>query len=285
MTIAFLMSFRNSGADQVFKPIIRGLTARGHEIFPIYPDMPFPQERFNIVHHSWLGVPHGESLLSAARTCNIWSVPLGKVNSYMRQINELGFDNLVVDDVMTLQILGQCDFTAVDLIPMVMDPLPPLEFHPADPIVLGIMGNSYDSKRFDIVHRAFKGLKGPKEFKLYAATFPAERRLFVMDPIKDYYKHISIHIHSSFMDTNSLPAMEALAQGIPVIATRSHGLERVLKPGINGEWFDGSAEDLRAKILKMSDSLHQYFEKAHQTIFPSVTESTDLYEQMFERLV
>jgi hypothetical protein len=192
------------------------------------------------------------------------------------------FAHIFVDDVTTLQALGQSGYTKVSIAPMTLSTR---EFHalPAPPeFTVGTFCTHYPDKRVEVI------VDGAKQagVECLAFVFPSQPRSFqALDPLQDVYARLSVYIHASFTDTNSLTAMEALACGRPVIATRSAGLSRVLQDGFNGCYFDGSAEDLAKKIRGVRSRYEDYARNAAVTPFPPISASAAIYARVWREIV
>lgn len=242
--VAIVASAKNAAVDIVLRAMARHLEDDFNIDIINITKLPekFTLEEYDLAHFGWLGLAPREVYCPC--TVNVWSVPLRKLNPYAQQIHQTGFEKLIVDDVVTAQILGQLGFFNVVKIPLAFD-MPKGEGMPfPEKLTMGYFGNDYDSKRFAAIDAAAKMSGIP----LRGYKFDKTRTQYFLNPMKDIYPNISVYVHASMTDTNSMPAMEALACGRPVVSTPNPGLERVLREGENGYWFDGSPEDLIKKV-------------------------------------
>jgi hypothetical protein len=246
MRIALLADYEKSATWWILKDIekvLKDYEDTEVQVFARGEDPP-NWEDFDIAHYGWAGLIGVFPECPLPKTTTIWQIPGEKFLSWQAQLGQFGFDHYIVDDVGTLQTLGQMGYTQVTKIPLTFDysrfkPLPlPKEF------TVGVFGNNYASKNFGVVRAACE--KGG--FTFFPQILPKTRRHYILDPSEDYYQHISVHVHASFGDTNSMPGMEALLCGRSVISTRNYGLER-LSSVPNLHTFNGSVADL-VRVLK-----------------------------------
>lgn len=74
------------------------------------------------------------------------------------------------------------------------------------------------------------------------------------EAVLNYYKLCTLNVLPSTMDGFGLALVEAMALGVPVVATRSVGIIDVLENQKNGLWFeDGNIEELAGKINAILD--------------------------------
>jgi len=198
--------------------------------------------------HVHLGMPARFSQeLPCTVSLNVWSVPIDKAAGYQKQLRELDPIGIVVDDLVTSQILGQLGFSGLRAAPLFIpnpssfQPLPP----PEGPFTVGVFGNDYASKRFKVVEEACK-IAGVRYFPVIQEP---GRKHYYLDPLRDVYPHIHALAHASFTDTNSMPCMEALLCGRPVLSTWNTGMDRLTGDQANGIFFhDGYPENLAFMI-------------------------------------
>ena len=285
MKLAIISNHPGSAIDRVMQPLARELRRRGHEVAVFQPGEGLGSGGHDLIHCGWFALDQATGgKAECPMTANVWSVPIGKIPAYATTLRDASFARLIVDDLTTLQILGQAGFTRVSLIPLAFDtdefkPLPP----PEGEFTVGVFGNGYESKRFSVAQAACKA----GGFRFFPQIMDPGRRFYMLDPVRDVYPHIHTLVHASFVDTNSMPVIEALLCSRPVVCTRNYGLERVLVDEFNGAFFDGSVEDLVEKL--------KYVEKdyAHLSIgggwewlsLPSVEETSMDYEKMFEKVL
>lgn len=284
--LALISHFKNSAIDIVMKSMLPYFEQE-FDVTVFYPNDPPPGdnfETFDLVHSGWLlNLPYE---VIPPTTANVWSVSIFKaptqgcsVQDYSNHLIATRPERILVDDISTLQLLGQLEWTKTTLVPLSFNtdlkPLPyPEEF------TIGYFGNNYPSKRFEVIEAA----AGLAEVPIVGYKFNPERTVYTVDP-EQIYESMSVYVHASFQDTNSMPCMEALKCGRPVIATHNYGLERVLNDGWNGYWFDGSAEDLVEKIKEVRKREIMMRDEARKTIFPSLYDSAMRYLEVFREVL
>lgn len=237
-------------------------------------------EEYDIVHlgHPVLFPYHARKLFGALFTCNVWHVALDRIIPHREGLALLNLSHIFVDDLTTLQMMGQFGYTSVTLVPLPFDPTPfenvKVE-RPHNPYTVGVFAELDPSKRIYTV------INGAKEAGVACIALcpPRHRGLYTINPVEDFYKHIDVYVHASFLDTNSLPAMEAAACGIPVISTRNYGLERIQSAV---HWFDGSVEHL-AETIKAIRGLNPALDYVPE--FPSISSIANQYLEAWDRLL
>lgn len=285
MKIALVSFAENSAVDQVMRDLKTGLSR-------VRPDWDVTLLRglvkdldlddYDLVHVGYAGYTFGYAPTAGCPvTTNVWHIRPDRIAYHVQHFTEQGFARFVVDDVMTLQILGQMGYTNVTPIPMAFDrsrwePLGP----PAGEFTVGCFGDNVFHKRFDVIQRGCFAAG----VKAYMMVLPHIRHSFDLNPVEDVYSQIHVYAHASFTDTSSRPAMEALACGRPVISTMNDGLRRLAIPG-NINFFDGSVEDLAKTIGFVKTYYEQYRAATLQTPFPDLNMIALKYAYMFEQVV
>lgn len=129
---------------------------------------------------------------------------------------------------------------------------------PADAHLFGSVGRLAKEKNLDEVLRAFKSVSetdpqaylllvgdgsyrkqlesqaehsGIADRVIFTGMIPAER-------IYEYYRLMAFFVSASISETQGLTYIEALANGLPVIARRDPAVEEVVVDGVNGYLFD-----------------------------------------------
>lgn len=114
---------------------------------------------------------------------------------------------------------------------------------PPDRLVISYLGRLSREKNIRLIYRVFNKLK--KRYKLHLLLIgdgPQKDLIYVdhvtvtgfKDNVEDYLKASDIFVMPSFTETTSLSTMEAMACGIPVIATPVGYIKEYVKDGING---------------------------------------------------
>jgi glycosyltransferase involved in cell wall biosynthesis len=284
--LAIISNHENSAIDIVMESLIPFFRTQ-FEVTKFYPTEPFPKnnfEDFDLVHVGWVLLTPYEIVPPV--TANVWSLSPFKnpqdpssIGTYTTCLMQVRPDRLIVDDIMSLQLLGQIGWTRTTLIPLAFDCKFTLLPYPEE-FTIGYFGNNYPGKRFDVIEAA-AGLAG---VPLAGYKFSPDRSVYVIDPLQ-VYESMSVYVHASFQDTNSMPCMEALKCGRPIISTHNHGLERVMDNEYNGYWFDGSAEDLVKKIELVQEREVVMRESAERTILPKVESSAVRYLEVFNEVL
>jgi glycosyltransferase involved in cell wall biosynthesis len=75
-----------------------------------------------------------------------------------------------------------------------------------------------------------------------------------VNKVINYYHAADIYVMSSFMESLPVSIMEAMASGLPVVATLTDGIEDLVKDGENGFLVPvGNVEALAASLIKLLD--------------------------------
>jgi glycosyltransferase involved in cell wall biosynthesis len=83
------------------------------------------------------------------------------------------------------------------------------------------------------------------------------------EKLMNEYSNASIYVSSSFEEPEGITILEAMAGGIPVIATRSGGSESIIKNNVDGLLVKkGNVEELAFKILICGDALKEQLGEA-----------------------
>lgn len=282
-----LIAGANSATRRVLDTLAPLLRALGAEVDRLDAEAVHRGRNFaeyDLVHFGYLlGLsPENAAVIAPPITGNVWHLAAEHNPRYAQRLIELTPARIFVDDVITLQGLGQMGFTEVTLVPLVFDPsafspLPP----PPGPFTVGAFGDDYPSKRFEVIREGCK-LAGVDFFD---AVQDRHERIWLLDPIQDVYAHVHAMAHASFHDTNFLPGLEALACGRPILSVHNYGIDRVLSHGTNGLFYDGSPRDLAGKICRLQDHYASYRRGVERTTFPLPTASARSYFDAFQRIL
>lgn len=137
---------------------------------------------------------------------------------------------------------------------------------PNDAKVLLSVGEVNKNKNHKVVIRALKELddyyyvlcgRGPliKEHRMLAEELGEEERLVMpgyRDDAADFYQMADVFIHPSYREGLPVAVMEAMASGLPVVATCIRGSADLVKDGVNGFLVDDSddAEAFKEAVRK-----------------------------------
>ena len=150
------------------------------------------------------------------------------------------------------------------------------------------VGRLAPEKHFENVFPAAKALRqagidfawhvigeGPERSKLEALI--AENDLkdhVILDGSKTnpypYMKYADLFVHPSYVESQGLTVLEAMALGVPCVVTKSRGPCEFIEDGINGLLTEQSPESLTEKVLSILTD---------KTLFQSIKENTVCPEQ------
>ena len=126
MKVAFLAEFRNSATDRVLRFVARQFQSTYGWETAVYNrgDLDLDPTKYDLLHFGWMGVTIPGYDVDMPTTANVWSVPIDKPDFIARRLIERSFDRLIVDDVGTLQQLGQLSlFRAAHRHGLIDDPI------------------------------------------------------------------------------------------------------------------------------------------------------------------
>lgn len=150
------------------------------------------------------------------------------------------------------------------------------------------VGRLAPEKHFENVFPAAKALRqagidfawhvigdGPERSKL--ETLIAENDLkdhVILDGSKTnpypYMKYADLFVHPSYVESQGLTVLEAMALGVPCVVTKSRGPCEFIEDGVNGLLTEQSPESLTEKVLSILTD---------KTLFQSIKENTVCPEQ------
>ena len=287
MRVAIVPEYENSAVGILMRQLCEEVKRQGIDatLTDRDVDLDYLDDNFDIAHFGWVDLfpPGHYNTLTIPITLNVWGPALDITMRLAARLRTLDPARVVVDDVYTLQVLGQLGIHEYEYIPLAFNhdlkPLP----EPEGPFTVGVFGNEYRSKRFEIVEAACSHLP---DVSYYPCIQDPDRTLYHLDPVRDVYRHIHVYAHASIIDTNSMPAREALFCGRPVIATRNDGLMRIIRHGENGMFFDGTVNDLVRKI-KIVKSCYGGMKYEADRTYPETTvqEAANDYIAMWQTAV
>ena len=85
-----------------------------------------------------------------------------------------------------------------------------------------------------------------------------------------YMKYADLFVHPSYVESQGLTVLEAMALGVPCVVTKSRGPCEFIEDGINGLLTEQSPESLTEKVLSILTD---------KTLFQSIKENTECPEQ------
>ncbi len=127
--------------------------------------------------------------------------------------------------------------------------------------VIGYVGRISREKNIGVLLNAFRKLPGQEElFLLLVGDGPEQQKKVCrkirncqvtgfVENVQDYLKAMDIFVMPSLTETTSLATLEAMASGLPVIATRIGFMQSYITKGYNGTFFHrNNPSHLAAKI-------------------------------------
>lgn len=109
-----------------------------------------------------------------------------------------------------------------------------------------------------------------------------------VDSATDYIASLDLLVNTSMIEGIAVTAMEAISQGIPVLAPRVGGMSELIEDGVNGYLFDpDDFKDLCAKLTKIfsePNELSRLKESTRATRLPSTFSSVEMiasFENLF----
>lgn len=88
-----------------------------------------------------------------------------------------------------------------------------------------------------------------------------------------FYQLSDIYVQPSAYEGTSLSLMEALCNGLPIIANNVRGINSIIKDGTNGLLYDGSIRDLTSKLIdiivdkEMRQRIARQAKKTYESVF------------------
>jgi UDP-glucose:(heptosyl)LPS alpha-1,3-glucosyltransferase len=132
-----------------------------------------------------------------------------------------------------------------------------------DDVVLIFVGHMFKAKGLDYIMEAISGIDKVKLFvigedqniKIYKERASKDgiqdKVIFVgkiLEGVEDYYAASDIFLLPSASEGFPLTSLEAVATGLPIIATKVAGLEELVEDETNGFFVKRNSEDIRNKI-------------------------------------
>lgn len=133
--------------------------------------------------------------------------------------------------------------------------------------IIGYVGRISREKNIGVLLDAFRKLPnqdeiflllvgdGPEQQKKVCTTMRNCHVTGFVNNVQDYLKAMDLFVMPSLTETTSLATLEAMASGLPVIATRIGFMQNYIVKGYNGTFFSRNDSSLLAK--KMSQLLQE----------------------------
>lgn len=110
--------------------------------------------------------------------------------------------------------------------------------------VVGWAGNRQPLKRVDVIAEAVADLA-----KVEFRTTERGQLALPWSHMPDWYRDLDVYVCASTTEGSCRSVLEAMACGVPVISTHVGEAESLIIEGQTGYFFDGTVDDLRAKLL------------------------------------
>lgn len=85
-----------------------------------------------------------------------------------------------------------------------------------------------------------------------------------------YMKYANLFVHPSYVESQGLTVLEAMALGVPCVVTKSRGPCEFIQDGVNGLLTEQSSESLTARVLEILND---------KTLYQRIRENTKCPEQ------
>jgi glycosyltransferase involved in cell wall biosynthesis len=294
MKIAIINTWKQGAVHNIMEPLARSLNDYEDvecDYFTIRDDFherDFDSsfEDYDLVHVGYIG-----NLLSIRNEClapttiSVHHIPAHRLAHAVNALNYCRPVKIITPDPFLQRQLGQMNVNGVELIPYAFDHSGFKELPYPEEFSVGFLGCDSEAKRFFTIERACKEL-GVKCVGIDRNTKNEEVDFLPQEKIMNMYREMSVYVSAGWNDGGPLPPQEALLCGRPVISTRVGMMPSIIKPGWNGEFFDGSVEDLKKKIMMVKNDLPDlYNHGARQTYIPTLNDVVPKWYGLFKRLV
>lgn len=181
----------------------------------------------------------------------------------------------------------------------------------SDDIIIGSLGNIRPAKAYDVLLKAAARLKdhalnfrfviaGEGKGQLYDRLYKLKDELGLSDNVHfigfnddpaDFLSNLDIFLLSSSSEGFSIATIQAMAAGLPVVATRSGGPQEIITHEVNGWLVDPDDSQLMAEALEQSSvdrKLNQKLAKAgreHAINTFDIKNMINSYEMIYKALM
>lgn len=143
---------------------------------------------------------------------------------------------------------------------------------PADAKVLTLVGHEFHRKGLEYVIRALAHLDDTHWLMVIGSEDPAPYRDLVPEvasrivftgpqrEMADFYAATDVYVFPTSYETFSLVCMEALACGVPVIATAVGGIEDYIVDGVNGYFIERNPHQIADRVKAVLATPERYAE-------------------------
>jgi hypothetical protein len=122
----------------------------------------------------------------------------------------------------------------------------------------GEEGHHREFKRFSVIEAIAKGTDVP------CYGHDATKEWISKSEVRALYSKMSIYVNAAWGACGPVTAQEALLCGRPVLTTPIDTMKEVIRPGFDGEFFDGSVEDGVRVLSDMRRNLSRYCSRPPQ---------------------
>ena len=104
------------------------------------------------------------------------------------------------------------------------------------------------------------------------------------------YKNSNLYVSTSYLEAFGLTALEALACGTPIICNKYHGINDVLKKGVNGNLLESDKPEDLANIILSFYKNKDYFKSIRKKIQSTVKHLdwplvAERYIKLYQKLI
>jgi UDP-glucose:(heptosyl)LPS alpha-1,3-glucosyltransferase len=72
---------------------------------------------------------------------------------------------------------------------------------------------------------------------------------------EEYYRAADVFIAPTLYETFSMGTLEAAASGLPLLGTRTNGIEEMIDEGVNGFFIEADGDSVSARLVELRDDL------------------------------
>jgi glycosyltransferase involved in cell wall biosynthesis len=183
--------------------------------------------------------------------------------------------------------------------------LSPKTYGPGDKLVFGYAGGLAPHKGVHILISAFRNVKGAAELRIYGSHFEqpdyfellkqtanGDTRIrfcgtYSDDRLDSIFQEFDVLVVPSvWYETYSFSAHEALARGVPVIASKLGALQEAVQDGVSGFTVaPGNVEDLARKVeavIAHPEQLNQITANLRARVTPMLEEEAYVYQRIYD---
>jgi len=258
----FAYDYALSGTESVLLAVAGALRNRGHIVdclavgkdgAAIPPGLDRSLSGYDAVHF-WNIRPasHFHDQIVPPFGVTIHGFIAGHEETYIRELRRLAPTWIHVMDSYSRQYLGQRDLYSFQTPQCIRIEGWERMSLPATFSVGYLGGDSEGFKRFPVIEAAARLSGCP------CAGHNASDRWLSRQEVRALYARTSVYVNAAFGACGPVPAQEALLCGRPILTTPITTMLEVVRPGIDGEFFDGSAEDAARRISEIRQGIDRY---------------------------